>query len=97
MSTPARWTNAPRETLAGRARTPIPEPMQAWLTESYRLGQLCHLPVPVEDQPEFLRLSRIFAARRGLTIQYRTYETDEGEAMLAFRMKDKRPYRRAGA
>lgn len=84
------FTEVERETLAGRPRVPIPDQLQQWLEQTYESRTMCALKVPTDDVGEFLRLCRLHAKHRGLTIQA---EYVDREQLLRFRMKDKRPYR----
>lgn len=82
-----------RQSLAGRPRVPIPQRLQAWLDKTYDTGTECTIEMPDDDIPDFLRLCRLHATHRGLTIAAEG-STHEGRPALTFRMKDKRGYRR---
>lgn len=84
---------AERENLAGAPRIDLPPALVEWLDQTYRDRTVCELAVPHDQVPEFIRLCRIHAARRELTISYRMTWKDQAEH-LEFRMKDKRPYNR---
>lgn len=87
------FTPVQRESLAGRPRIPIPEPIKAWLEKTYAANEMCVLPIDEDDIPEFLRLCTLYAKRKGLTIQSVIGPTtDDGKVELQFRMKAKRSY-----
>lgn len=87
------FTPIKRPSLAGRPRVPIPPKLQAWLDQTYSSGTECTIAMPEHDVPDFLRLCRLHATHRGLTIA--AYESlQDGAPALVFRMKDKRTYRK---
>lgn len=87
------FTPVQRQSLAGRPRVPIPPRLQAWLDKTYDTGTECTIEMPEADIPEFLRLCRLHALHRGLTIAAEECLQDDKQ-VLVFRMKDKRRYTR---
>ena len=79
-----------RESYAGRAREPIPPPVRALLDRTYQTNTMARVPMPEDEASEFLRVCRLYAKHRGLTIQAAILDGDQVDV----RMKRKRPYRR---
>lgn len=77
----------------GRPRAVIPTKLVEILEDTYRRGEMYELPLDADDDAdELLRLARLHAKHRNLTIEAVEHEGADG-AFLWFRMKKKRPYR----
>lgn len=89
------WEPAPPKAPRGRSAVHVPEVLATWLEKTYRDGKVCTLPVTEEDEgvADLLRTARIYCERQKKKFDHRFKTTDDGSSILAFRMRDPRPYK----
>ena len=80
------------ERIWGRPPEPVPDEIGQLLDKTYRDGRMAEMVCPEADQPEWIRLCRLYAKRQDKTIYCYAFERD-GKEWIAFRMKDKRIYK----
>jgi hypothetical protein len=81
---------------AGAPKLFIPPEIREWMDKSYRINEVCILPMEEgdDDSADFVKLLTNYARSEGHSAFHQFFIGENGESYIRFKMRDKRPYRR---